>query len=173
MYGRVKRLARSLCGADADAEDVTQQVLLEVLRDAPGFRFEGSFERWVDRITIRRALRTAKLERHRRGTLARWLLPGALPWGVDSKVPFEEPPSIDGILGSLSPERRQAVILHHGLGYSVNEVADLLDAPQGTVKDRLVASKKVLRKILRSELEDRGWISRRQTQPQANTGTDG
>ncbi len=161
MYGRVKRLARSLCGADADAEDVTQQVLLEVLRDAPGFRFEGSFERWVDRITIRRALRTARLERHRRGTLARWLLPDALPWGSDAKVSFEEPTSIDALLLRLSPERREAVILHHGLGYSVNEVAEMLDTPRGTVKDRLVASKRQLSKLLRGELEDRGWMSKR------------
>ena len=41
----------------------------------------------------------------------------------------------------------------------VNEVAEMLDTPRGTVKDRLVASKKQLRKMLRGDLEDRGWLN--------------
>ena len=157
VYGRVRRLARGLCGADADADDVAQQVVIEVLRDAHRFRFEGALEHWVDRITVRCVMRALERERRRRGLLARWLLPGSLPWGTEARASLRDPASIEGVLAKLSPERRQAVLLHHGLGYSVIEMADMLDVPRGTVKDRLVASKRLLRRWLREELEERGW----------------
>ncbi len=165
VYARVKRLAQSLCSDEADAEDIVQQVLLEVLRDAKTFRFEGRLEHWVDRITIRCALHSVRRERRRRNLLARWLLPGSLPWGTESKVQTSDPVSIDTMLARLAPERRQVVILHHGLGYSVGETAKILNTPRGTIKDRLVASKKQLRRMLRRELEDRGWARSQHTRP--------
>ncbi len=160
VYGRVRRVAKSFCGADADADDVAQQVILEVLRDAKSYRFEGALEHWVDRITMRCALRSVQRARRRRGLLARWLIPGAPPWGAESKVASHDADSIDGVLRRLAPERRQVVLLHHGLGYSVDEIADMLETPRGTIKDRLVMSKRQLRKLLRGELEERGWLQR-------------
>jgi hypothetical protein len=48
------------------------------------------------------------------------------------------------------------MLLRHGLGYGVDEIAELTNTPRGTVKDRLVAGKKQLRKWLREELTTRG-----------------
>ncbi len=161
VYGRVRRLARSLCKSQADADDVTQQVLLEILRDASSFRFEGSFERWVDRITHRRALRTAKLDRHRRNMLSEWLVPGTLPWGAHGQVPPTGTSNLQAALNLLRPHHREVLVLHHGYGYSVREITKLLNAPPGTVKDRLVAGKKQLRRVLQDELRYRGWLKKR------------
>jgi RNA polymerase sigma-70 factor (ECF subfamily) len=156
VYDRVWRVAKSLCATEPDAEDVTQHALMEILLSAADYRFRGggAFERWVDRIVIRRVLETQKLEVRRRRSLARWLVPGTLPWGVESKVSLDEPIGVDPILSRLSPERRQVLLMHHALGYTVNEVARILDAPRGTIKDRLVVARKQLRKSLRSELAD-------------------
>lgn len=156
VYGRVRRLARYLCGSDADADDVAQQAVLELLHSAGTFRFETSLERWVDRITVRSALSAIRREKRRQGLLTRWLTPGRLPWGVEAQVAMEEPAQLQRLLGQLPYERREAMILRHGLGYAVDEIAELTDTPRGTVKDRLVCGKKQLRRWLKRDLVRRG-----------------
>src|SRR5271163_4780005 len=53
---RVYHLARRMLGNDADAEDVTQDVLLQVVRKLPTFRGESAFPTWLHRVTVNAAL---------------------------------------------------------------------------------------------------------------------
>src|SRR5262245_49361186 len=53
---RIYHLARRMLGNDADAEDVTQEVLLQVLRKLHTFRGESAFPTWLHRITVNAAL---------------------------------------------------------------------------------------------------------------------
>src|SRR5580698_3472978 len=53
---RIYHLARRMLGNDADAEDVTQDVLLQVLRKLDTFRGEASFPTWLHRVTVNAAL---------------------------------------------------------------------------------------------------------------------
>src|SRR4051794_8002686 len=54
--GRVFGVARRILGNDADAEDVTQEVLVQVLRKAGSFRGESSLSTWLYRVTVNAAL---------------------------------------------------------------------------------------------------------------------
>lgn len=53
---RVYNLARRMLGNDADAEDVTQDVLLQVVRKLDTFRGEAAFPTWLHRVTVNAAL---------------------------------------------------------------------------------------------------------------------
>src|SRR5438876_4942119 len=53
---RVFALARRMLGNDADAEDVTQDVLLQVVRKLDTFRGDSDFYTWLHRITVNAAL---------------------------------------------------------------------------------------------------------------------
>src|SRR5205085_5826692 len=53
---RVYNLARRVLGNDADAEDVTQDVLLQVVRKLDTFRGESAFPTWLHRVTVNAAL---------------------------------------------------------------------------------------------------------------------
>jgi RNA polymerase sigma-70 factor (ECF subfamily) len=53
---RVYSLARRMLGNDADAEDVTQDVLLQVVRKLDTFRGEASLSTWLHRITVNASL---------------------------------------------------------------------------------------------------------------------
>src|SRR5215831_10441405 len=71
---RVYNLARRMLSSDADAEDVTQDVLLQVVRKLPSFRGESAFPTWLHRVTVNAALshrrqRTAHNEYHTRAPL--------------------------------------------------------------------------------------------------------
>src|SRR5262249_11329672 len=75
---RVYHLARRMLGNDADAEDVTQDVLLQVVRKLDQFRGESAFPTWLHRVTVNAALahryKRARREEHRvRDPLERFL----------------------------------------------------------------------------------------------------
>src|ERR1700740_1366787 len=53
---RIYHLARRMLGNDADAEDVTQDVLLQVVRKLGTFRGESEFSTWLYRVTVHQAL---------------------------------------------------------------------------------------------------------------------
>src|SRR5438132_14017836 len=53
---RVYNLARRMLNSDADAEDVTQDVLVQVVRKLPTFRGESAFPTWLHRVTVNAAL---------------------------------------------------------------------------------------------------------------------
>src|SRR5579884_3281978 len=62
---RVYNLARRMLGNDADAEDVTQDVLLQVVRKLDTFRGDAAFTTWLHRVTVNAAL-AARRKRARR-----------------------------------------------------------------------------------------------------------
>src|ERR1700722_10546781 len=53
---RVYNVARRMLSSDVDAEDVTQDVLLQVVRKLPTFRGESAFPTWLHRVTVNAAL---------------------------------------------------------------------------------------------------------------------
>jgi RNA polymerase sigma-70 factor (ECF subfamily) len=53
---RVYHLAHRLLGNAADAEDVAQDVFLQVVRKLPTFRGEAAFSTWLYRVTVNAAL---------------------------------------------------------------------------------------------------------------------
>src|SRR5205807_1487142 len=53
---RIYSLARRMLGNDADAQDVTQEVLLQLIRHLRSFRGEAAFPTWLHRVTVNAAL---------------------------------------------------------------------------------------------------------------------
>ena len=63
---RVYKLARRMLNHDADAEDVTQEVLLQVIRKLNTFRGEAALTTWLKRVTVNSVLlHRRKQARHR------------------------------------------------------------------------------------------------------------
>src|SRR5246127_1789567 len=53
---RIYNLARRMLSNDADAEDVTQDVLLQVVRKLDTFRGDAQISTWLHRVTVNAAL---------------------------------------------------------------------------------------------------------------------
>src|SRR5260370_38657666 len=67
---RVYNLARRMLSNDADAEDVAQDVLVQVLRKGGTFRGDASFPTWLHKVTVNAALahrrKRARRQEHER-----------------------------------------------------------------------------------------------------------
>lgn len=152
---RVQRVARRLLSNAADADDAAQVALMEILRSAQSYREEASVERWADRITVRTSLRHVR-EQRRRG----WLFGrdddeprGAGRFELEVNGTREETPRrLEEYLAELPLARREVLVLKHALGYTTDEIAELVDKPIGTIKDRLVAARKQIRRAILREL---------------------
>jgi RNA polymerase sigma-70 factor (ECF subfamily) len=145
LGGRVRKVTGLLCRERADADDSAQLALIAILKSADGFRIDQSLERWAERITVRTTLRQGRREKNRRSLLERWFAPNRPAWGATSSG---EPLGLDALFARLLAERRNAFVLHHALGYTIEEIAELTDTPVGTVKDRLVVARRELRAML-------------------------
>ena len=148
LAGRVRRISQRLVRNTADAEDASQLSLIEILRSAGTYKDISSIERWADRITVRTVLRHARDQRKKP-----WYFGFVDPETVS--IPPEEPSPSEGTprgvedyLAELPAARREVLVMKHSLGYTTEEIAELTNNPIGTVKDRLVAARKQLRKLI-------------------------
>jgi RNA polymerase sigma-70 factor (ECF subfamily) len=135
VYGLARRVVRD----PARAEDVTQDVFLEVWRKAG--RFDAALGRaktWVMTIAHRRAVDAV-----RRNEAARRSDGQAVPEEVAHDEPVErvieaeEQGAVRECLGTLTDLQLESVRLAYFNGYTYNEVATLLDKPLPTIKTRM------------------------------------
>jgi len=153
LEARVRRIAHRLLGSGPDAEDAGQLALIEILRSAHSFREEASIERWSGRIAARTALRF--IREKRRGLAL--IVPlsdtddlGSVP--PPENASDETPRRLQEYLDKLSDARREALVLKHALGHTTEEIAEMTGVPVGTVKDRLIAGRKQLRKMIQRDM---------------------
>lgn len=154
---RVRRLSRMLVRNDSLAEDAAQVSLVEILGSARNFGGRSSLERWADRITARVTLRAARSERRRGLVVASMedldVPEPSIPAQASSQEAREETPRpMVEYLDQLPVAQREALVMKHSLGFTVEEIAAELAVPVGTVKDRLVTARRQLRKLIQREL---------------------
>lgn len=155
---RVNRTCRYLIGPN-DAEDMAQNVFMQILKSAAGFRGESSLDYWVDRITIRTVAKQFKKNSRRKELVGSMWEPGPEVVSIEQQVDVRDVRHrLVYHFSSLSEKQRRAVVLHYLFGYELAEIADLLDAKVNAVRSRL---RKGLAKLRRNILTDphlRDWV---------------
>lgn len=150
VFGIAVRVLRNR----AHAEEVTQEVFVEVWTKAPTYRPErGSIEAWLRMITRRRAIdrvRSAEATRRRDHRFAR--AEGAEVSSVDTELMMAfEQDRIARAMTTLSKPQRVCIEMAFFEGHTYRDVALLLDMPEGTVKSRIRSGLRRLGHALREE----------------------
>jgi RNA polymerase sigma-70 factor (ECF subfamily) len=117
------------------AEDATQQALLSVWRDLPQLRDPARFDAWSYRLLVRACYAEASRTRRwspklRRLELDEVTAPDGLNRIVDRDL-------LERAFRRLPIEQRSIVVLRFYVGLPVDEVAEMLGIPVGTVSSRL------------------------------------
>jgi RNA polymerase sigma-70 factor (ECF subfamily) len=153
---KIFRLAFSMLGDRAAAEETAQDVLFRVWKGLPRFRAESSLSTWIYSIT-RNACLTA---RTRGGPRAVSLEEPAARREAERRVaagwPTAAPPDADGLLDRLPAKYRHVVALFYMQEKSYDEVARMLGLPMGTVKTYLFRARKSLAEELAGERVRKG-----------------
>ena len=139
LYLTASRIVR-----DADrADDAVQQTLVTMWRELPSLRDPGRFEAWTYRLVVRFCLVDAR--RARRAGIREIRLDIPIAARSDAFADSDLRDQLDRALATLSAEHRAVVVLHHYAGLSLEEIADILGVPNGTVGSRLHHARRELR----------------------------
>jgi RNA polymerase sigma-70 factor (ECF subfamily) len=140
--GAAYSLAYRMCGTRAVAEDVVQEAFLSVWRAGARYdRLRGSLRTWLLGIVHNRAvdtLRRATVHDRRRASEE------GLAERLESEDQTEaevarrdEARSVRAVLDALPVEQRTVIELSYFGGFTHSEIADMLEAPVGTIKGRM------------------------------------
>ena len=145
-----------MLGEGAVAEDIAQEVFIRLHKALPKFRGDAQLSTYIHRIAVNLSLTELKKQQRRR----KWQLPFSKETNAQTQQISEEDQQartdlkdlIDMALKQLDAEFRVVVVLRLVQGYSLNETAQLLNIPTGTVASRLARGQKKLQQILRNHL---------------------
>jgi RNA polymerase sigma-70 factor (ECF subfamily) len=148
---KVYALALRLTNNVQDAEDIVQDVFVQVYRKIEDFREEAAFTSWLYRIATNISLSALRRRKRR--------------WGVEKELPPDRPvegrrtetgkilkPFLEEAIAELPPRARMIFVLHDIQGFQHNEIAAMLDCSEGTSKSQLHKARARLRKRLRPRL---------------------
>ena len=138
------RLARAILLDDGEAEDAVQEASLAAWRRRDSLRDPERFEVWFERILLnqcrdqlRRRKRTVKL--------------AAPPVGFDPAGAAPETGTdheLDRALAALDTDHRVVVVMRYWQDRTVDDIAERIGIPAGTVKSRLHNALRALRASL-------------------------
>ena len=130
------------------ADDVLQDVLVQICRKLRWLREPAMFRSWSFRIAHRRALRTLQRRRRRPRTLDDDALKDAVAREPDeSAFAAELVDRLPELLRRLSPASSTVIVLHYLEQNTLSEIANILGVPLGTVKSRLAYGLERLRSL--------------------------
>jgi RNA polymerase sigma-70 factor (ECF subfamily) len=163
---RVYHMARRMVSNDVDAEDVTQDVLLQVVRKLPTFRGESAFPTWLHRITVNAALshrrKRAVREEHRSRDPLDVVLE-EVPAGAQQRTPEPEAEAlsretrrlIEWAIAQLPAPYRSVFVLADVEGLPNAEVGEQLGLSLPAVKSRLHRARHLMRQALSAHFEEK------------------
>lgn len=161
LHPKLYYTALKLTGNSADAEDVTQDVCLKLLDALPQLREPEAVLAWAEQITKNTCLNRLKRKQpylFRDDAQAEAVL-GGIPEEKTEAVPDRymdmaaKREIILGMIDALPEAQRITVYLYYYSSHSVQEIAQLMEVSEGTVKSRLAAARASLK--LRVEEEER------------------
>ncbi len=148
-HPRLYRVAQGIL-RDADrAEDATQQALIEIWKYLRRLRDPDRFDSWSYRLLVRACVKEAK-------SSPRWMpgieiSPSDEPRATDAFGSVVDRDQLERGFRRLSVEHRAVIVMRYLLDMPLEQVADALDIPVGTVGSRLNRAMRSLRAALEAD----------------------
>jgi RNA polymerase sigma-70 factor (ECF subfamily) len=134
VYGLSLRVLRS----EAMAEEVTQEVFLQVWRQASGFdRGRGSVKTWIATLAHRRAVDAVRRSQSSRDRETKVAADPPAPDVAEAAIATDDRERVRAALAALTDLQLQVIEMAYFGGLTYREVAERLDTPLATVKTRI------------------------------------
>lgn len=163
---RVFNITYRMLGNRAESEDVTQEVFISVFKTIESFREESKFSTWLYRVAVNACKNRIKYlaRRHDRdrdeldetsqatnGAVNGAPVRAAQPDKALASMQMEK--LLQQAIADLDEDQRAVVILRDVEELSIEEICEITNLPDGTVKSRLHRARLVLRKKMQRHVE--------------------
>ncbi|MBN1782906.1 RNA polymerase sigma factor [bacterium] len=154
---KVMGLACRMLGNIQDAEDVYQEVFMRVYSNIRNFQHKSSFETWLYRIVVNTVINFRRSSKRHRGftsisdqfeKTAAWSPMDEKPLPDEIVMNQEILKNIHDALDRLTMIQRTVFTLRFYQEFKINEIADILECTEGTIKNTLFRSIRKMRQAL-------------------------
>lgn len=140
-------LALRVTGEYGSAEEVAQDVFLELFKSAERLSSEDHVRFWLRKVTVHRATDALRRQAHRPEARAEeWMDDDAADGDGGAGVGAVLEARLEELLGSLPEQMRVAVVLRYQEEMLPDEIGKLLGQPVATVKSNLQRGLRLLRR---------------------------
>ena len=157
-HARVYRFAARQTGSDMMADDIANEVFLELWRQAPAFEGRSEVSTWLLGIARFKALSALRKKKEE------WIGDddaAAIPDTADTPevavMKDDKATALRGMVNALPEEHRTVIDLAYYHTKTVAEIAEILSIPVATVKTRMFYARKKLGEALKAAGFERGW----------------
>jgi RNA polymerase sigma-70 factor, ECF subfamily len=157
-HARVYRFAARQTGSEMMADDIANEVFLELWRQAPAFEGRSEVSTWLLGIARFKALSALRKKKEE------WIGDddaAAIPDTADTPeiavMKDDKATALRGMVNALPEEHRTVIDLAYYHAKSVTEIAEILSIPVATVKTRMFYARKKLGEALKTAGFERGW----------------
>lgn len=143
---------------EALAEDLTNDVFIEVWRNAKSYEGRSAVSTWL--LSIAHHRMASALRKRREAPLDDDMAAGIADLSDDPEASLQKRDTGQALrrcIDRLSPEHREVLDLVYYQEQSVLEVSEILSIPEATVKTRMFYARKQLSALLAAAGIDRGW----------------
>lgn len=148
-----------------DAEDLAQEVFMEIFRSVRGFRGQSALSTWIYRITVQKSLEhLRRVRRKKRHAIVMSLLGREHNVDAAGNAPFYHPgirlenrersTLLFGAIAKLPEDQKTAFVLQKVEGLTQAEVADVMEKSVAAVESLVFRAKQNLRKLLADYYEE-------------------
>jgi RNA polymerase sigma-70 factor (ECF subfamily) len=149
FYPDMYRYAAWLCRDKAIAEDVVQEALLRAWKSLDALRDDAAAKPWL--LTIVRRENARYFERRRLETVDIDNL-SASQAALLAEQPDEQLDELREAIYKLEDDYREPLVLQVLMGYSTNEIAELMELKQGAVLTRLHRARHKLAEVIEEQM---------------------
>ncbi len=157
-HARVYRFVARQTGSEMMADDIANEVFLELWKQAPNFEGRSEVSTWllgIARFKALSLLRKKKEEWIDDDDAAEIADSADTPEVVTMKE--DKAAALRRLVNALPEEHRTVIDLAYYHGQSVSEIGEVLGIPVATVKTRMFYARKKLGEALKAAGYDRGW----------------
>lgn len=157
-HRRTYSLTLRMTGSQTEAEDLTQEVFIQLFRKIGSFRGDSAFSTWLHRLTVNQVLmhfrrRSVKNERvSDDGEMPEQTVPGTAD---PTRMRVLDRIALKNAIAELPRGYKNVFLLHDVEGYEHEEVARMMGISVGTSKSQLHKARLKLRGLLVKQKEEK------------------
>ena len=147
----VARTVKGMLGDTVYAEDIGQEVFINLYHSLPGFRGEAKLSTYIQKIAVNLTLNEIKRRKRFFSMFSHKASSDMHEFEIadyDTEERKEATEIVNKALAAMDPKFRIIITMRMLHGYSTKETAEILDLPLGTVLSRLSRAQDQLKKIL-------------------------